>query len=296
MTQPVDWPSSLVQELADRRAIIVVGSGLSAQSRANDGSSPPTWSGLVEHLVDRCILSQPDKEELGELVASKQFPQAAQGVRDKANPQEFAAVLRAALQRPSFAPSAAHNAIAAIDAPVVINLNFDRIYENLCLSLNADSYVISHYFNEDFVRNIRSPQRVLMKLHGSVDDPARCIFSSSDYRAAQTNNAAVFETVAALLRTRTVLFIGCGFQGDPDVDRLLTENALKLPGSYPHFALLPNSGTSTAFDSALQDGLNVDFIRYPIDDSGELDRRHIAFSEALEDLRDQVLESRQLSV
>lgn len=93
-----------------------------------------------------------------------------------------------------------------------------------------------------------------------------------------------------------MLFIGCGFGGDPDVEYLLTENALRHPGAYPHYALVSDQGDEKAFDKAKREGLNIKFIQFPVPLTVDGKKDYSAFSAALADLKEQVLEARQSSV
>lgn len=289
----VNWPHALVEELADRRAVIVLGSGVTARSINDAGNTPPTWASLVTGLSTRCVSDELVRQQVGDLVGNGKFPQAAEEVRTNADPQSFARALRAELVDPKFHPSGAHNDVMTLDAPIVINLNYDRIFENQCIGFDDSSYVVTHYFQDDLVRNIRSPLRVILKLHGSVDDPQQIIFSTSDYARLRLQNKDVFEVIDAILKTRTVLFLGCGFNGDPDVDNLLTEAALAVPGAYPHYALVPRNADRSAFEAARARGLNVSFVDYPIDDSTD---PHHEFDSALAILRARVLAQRELSI
>ena len=50
----MDWPVSLVEELASRRCIVFLGAGASAGClSAVDRSSPPTWGVFLEDLKNR---------------------------------------------------------------------------------------------------------------------------------------------------------------------------------------------------------------------------------------------------
>lgn len=289
------WPKALVQELADRRAVIVLGSGLSATAKGSDDVSPPSWSGLISKLTE---LAAPklDRPGIEALVEERKFVEAAEELKTCADDQTLAHAFREVLVEPHFMPSDSHGDVMAIDQPVVINLNYDRIYETHCLRLDADSYVVTHYYQSDFIRNIRSPLRVILKLHGSTDDPSQVVFSQSDYTKAQSDHSETFGTLAALLLTRTVLFIGCGFNGDPDVERLLTENSLRQQGAYPHYALIQDQGEPSAFKTAKKQGLNLQYIEYPTEVRADGSVDHSEFARALSELREQVLARRQSSV
>jgi hypothetical protein len=230
------------------------------------------------------------------LVADGKYLEAAQEVRDGVNEQTFASSLRRLLSDPHFESSEIHGDLLTLDQPLVVNLNYDRIYENHCMAFDPDQYVVSHYYTDDIIRNIRSPLRVILKLHGSVDDPKRVVFSVTDYQRIKPQNQTVFAILDAVLKTRTVLFLGCGFNGDPDVENLLTETALQMDGGYPHFALVPARDNKTAYERAKAKGLNIDFIEYQVDHNGDPHSRHALFRLAVKELTRAVVDSRGVSV
>lgn len=52
----INWPDSLIDELASRRCVIFIGSGASASAKKRNGEndiSPPTWAGLLKLLLER---------------------------------------------------------------------------------------------------------------------------------------------------------------------------------------------------------------------------------------------------
>jgi hypothetical protein len=60
----IDWPKDLVRDIARRRCVVVVGSGVSRQAIGVNGAKPPTWheflsdcnsqlpNGQQEHIKD----------------------------------------------------------------------------------------------------------------------------------------------------------------------------------------------------------------------------------------------------
>jgi hypothetical protein len=49
----IDWPEQLIRDIARRRAIIMIGSGISKNSIGNDGLKPPTWREFLEEARDQ---------------------------------------------------------------------------------------------------------------------------------------------------------------------------------------------------------------------------------------------------
>ena len=50
---PIEWPSALVTELAERRCIIFMGAGTSMESVAEDGvKHPPNWENFLKGAAE----------------------------------------------------------------------------------------------------------------------------------------------------------------------------------------------------------------------------------------------------
>lgn len=292
-----DWPAALVAELAARRCVLVIGSGLSATSTNATGHCPPTWSGLIKALASAASTSEA-KRRLDELIDAGNYPGAAEELRACADRQSLALEFRRLLLDPKFEPSQAHRDLMSIDQNVVISLNYDKIYDNLCLSLAGDDYmVISNNDAAAFARAIRGPARIILKMHGSVDDADSAVFSSSDYHALRSARDQLFNVLNALFLTRTVLFIGCGFNGDPDVEYILTESGLAVKDGFPHYALIPDTTEdAAAFEAARTKGLNISYIKYPAPSLPTGGRDHSAFAHMLADLKSSVLSQREVDV
>ena len=44
------WPESLIEELAARRCVLFLGSGISATASTEDGIKPKTWGQFIEGI------------------------------------------------------------------------------------------------------------------------------------------------------------------------------------------------------------------------------------------------------
>ena len=47
------WPDNLVEELAYRRCLIFLGSGISATAKNDDGESPDTWGAFLNNVKSK---------------------------------------------------------------------------------------------------------------------------------------------------------------------------------------------------------------------------------------------------
>jgi hypothetical protein len=169
---PVEWPPTLVTELAERRCIIFMGAGASIGSTAEDGlRHPPNWEKFLRDASD-LIPEEADKKLARALINKNQFLDAAEVITDRSNQADFANYLRDTFIQPRFTPSDLHQTVLEIDPKIVITTNYDEIYDHYCVSGNAESgYNICKYYDRYAVENIRSRVRLVIKAHGCVSDP-----------------------------------------------------------------------------------------------------------------------------
>ena len=101
---PIEWPSALVMELAERRCIIFMGAGTSMGSLAEDGvRHPPNWEGFLKGAA-QLVQNESDKKHALALINRYQFLDAAEIITDRSNPADFTNYLRDTFISPRFSP------------------------------------------------------------------------------------------------------------------------------------------------------------------------------------------------
>jgi hypothetical protein len=278
---PIDWPSTLVTELAERRCIVFMGAGASMGSVGEDGHShPPNWKEFLENASD-LIPGDADRKVARALINKYQFLDAAEIIMDRGNPADFAQFLRRTLVQPRFAPSELHKIILDIDPKVLITTNYDEIYDHYCVSGNAESgYNICKYYDRFAVENIRSRVRLVLKAHGCVSDPTRIVLSRSSYYTAKRDHQGFYQVLDALFLTHTLLFIGASLT-DPDIQLVLENANISAPSAHPHYALVEKT-RHASIRAAIKKTHNIELIEYP-------KGKHSAAVSTMIDLKDKVL-------
>lgn len=270
------WPQELVQELAERRGLIVLGAGAPLSCGASGrGHLYPTWRQLLEGLIDK--LPAGDKDAATTALDQNRFLDSAQIVVDRLSSQTYQARLIELLGDPTVTPSSLYESVHLIDQPVVVTTNYDKIYESYWdlmakedMQGSKPPLMVRTCAQNDVIDHLRSERRLLLKVHGCISDPKGIILSRSQYRAARYEHGNYFRVLSALMLTRTMLFIGSGFNGDPDLDLLLEDAAFTAQSSAPHYALLP-AGRHGSELRALSSGSNVEALEYdPADGHKEL--------------------------
>ncbi|QUF65363.1 hypothetical protein [Bacillus atrophaeus] len=139
----INWPSKLIEEIAYRRCVLFLGSGVSATAVNEQGERPKTWGDFITSIQE--LMRNPtrdDKKFVKTMLAQENYLLALQAINDLSDTGDYADFLKRNCGRGNYDPSDVHKCIKEIDSKIVITTNFDKIYENLC---NEDNYVKYDY-------------------------------------------------------------------------------------------------------------------------------------------------------
>ena len=260
------WPVDLVQALSQRRGVVFLGAGASASCKSESGVRQPCWTDLLTNLATG--LSEPDSNAFKTAMSKSRLLDAAQILVDTLSPPLLHSSLIKIFANNTIKPSSLYESVNLVDQPVVMTTNYDRMYErfwetelNEPLSGPKPPLMVSHYKETDVVDNLRSDRRLLLKLHGTINKPRDLVLSRSQYSRARYEHANFFRVVSALMLTRTILFVGCGFNGDPDIDLLLEDSAFTAQSTAPHYALV-EKGRHASEIRSLQSAFNITLLEY----------------------------------
>jgi hypothetical protein len=257
----VDIPQSLLTEIAERRCVLFLGAGVSAAAQADNGQRPPLWELFLEAGIE-LISNEKDKEAATSLLKDKAYLDAAQVIVDTLGAGDFALFIRGQLEDPGYKPSELHELILSIDPKVIVTTNYDKILETLATQGAAKAgYNVCKYYDSHLVNDLRSDRRIIVKAHGCVSDPQKIVLSAGQYFTARHDYPQFFTTLDALFLTSTILFIGSGFTGDPDIQLVLQNTNISAPSAHPHYAIVP-AGRHPAVQRSIEHVHNVKFLEY----------------------------------
>lgn len=215
-----DWSEQdfLVRELARRRVVPVIGSGVSKHSVAADGHTrPPLWKELLEN----CLNTYPGcPDAVREALEANDLLHAAEWIREHIGGQAWRNFLRQQFVTPNYGFSEIHTQIAALDQRIFFSLNFDGIFERAATSEFGDTLTVTKYHDEDIAQILTGDLRYLVYVHGSKNSFDKVILTQRDYSKVRNDYANFYRTVEAVIQTHSLLFIGCGTT-DPDFNLLL---------------------------------------------------------------------------
>ncbi|GCF90752.1 SIR2 family protein [Shewanella sp. M-Br] len=231
----INWPISLIREVARRRAFLFLGAGVSASALSDDNLSPQTWGQFLVS-ASKLIKNESDEIEVKILIEQKKYLLALQAIKDSANAADYHSLINESFNNPKFKASPLHEIILDLDLEIIVTTNFDKIYENYCHQTSTDGYRILTYKSDDLGDLLRSDIRLIVKAHGCVNETRSMVFTKAEYHKAKRDNPQFYELLKAIFLTHTCIFIGCSMD-DPDILLTLEDVNITSSSIFPHYVL-----------------------------------------------------------
>lgn len=259
------WPDTLLQDLAERRALIVVGAGVSAAAidRRDLGKSLPLWRDFLRAGIER--LGQRGEVvaklmESGDLISACALLQRGLG-------DDWVGFVRQMLAG-QFEGSALHDAIIGLDQNFHISLNFDTILESRFRSRSSREVVVKRYYDSDTAYYVRSREQLVIKMHGDIDDIDKIVITRKSYAEFRNTRSAFLRLVESLFLHNTAIFIGCGLS-DPNVSLMMENLRISFGGARPHYFLIGDD-MNEEYRRVVEESQNIRFLFYSV--SSEYDK------------------------
>ncbi|RRD57656.1 SIR2 family protein [Comamonadaceae bacterium OH2545_COT-014] len=182
---------------------------------------------------------------------------------------KFLEMVQKEFQLKGYKPALIHEHLYNLDCSITISPNFDNIYDDYCRCASSGSFVIKDHTSADIISYLnKSDVRLLIRNHGSANDPDKIIFTAEDYSKARTKYSLFYDVVRSLALTHTFLFIGCGVE-DPDL-RMLFEDIKFAYGRTPlHYMTTPRGETAPEVLQELGSFMQLRYMEYSPDKSHE---------------------------
>lgn len=147
----VNWPESLVIELAARRCILFLGAGSSAGATRHDTphQHPPTWPAFLRLLYEGSNRGhETDRQKALELLNTQQYLECAEILKSTCiHAPDYNRLLRTTFER--YRPTEVHRIVEQLDQKVVVTTNFDTLYEDHCRQGDArHGYAVINYYDQ----------------------------------------------------------------------------------------------------------------------------------------------------
>lgn len=258
----IDWGDAVVDAIARRRAVLVVGSGVSRNSVNDKGERPASW----EHFLRECASEYGNPKHVVEVISRRDYLLGCQLLKTIMGRDKFVERVQMEFQLKRFRPAEIHKHLYGLDVAITLSPNFDNIYDDYCRTASLGSYVIKDHASTDTIAYLNKRDvRLLIKSHGSANDPDDLIFTAEEYSRARTKHSLFYDIIRSLALTHTFLFIGCGVD-DPDL-RMLFEDIRFTYGRTPlHFMTIPNGEVPPEVLKELGEVMQVKHLTYAPDD------------------------------
>ena len=257
----IKWPKQLVNDIARRQSVLVLGSGISSQARNSLNQSPKTWANFLTAALLQTGGNRPFVLAVRELMDNRDYLTACELIKGKMGDAVFGDFVRDEFLSPRFSAAPIHDVIAELDSRLVITPNFDKIYETKLNYVRQASVVVKSYTEGDIAESIRAEGRFVLKIHGSVDNPSDMIFTRTEYARARQAYRGFYAILDALAITKTFVFLGCGLS-DPDIRLILEDYAFRHAYTRPHYFVFPKSSMNIHVQPTLEKSLNLKFLMY----------------------------------
>jgi hypothetical protein len=278
------WPEHLIEQVAARNFVLVIGAGASKSCVNASGKTPPNWEELLNKLIATHTAGI-SRTAAKSAVARGDYLEAAELLRVKAKAkgkeQDFLSLIAEQTDggqrtEQQFQPSSLHGTLLRLDPHVLITTNYDKILERA----TSNGYKLHMYNSTNLGSELRAGSPLLIKIHGTVDHSQDLILTRSDYTRLRREGAHALEVVQALLLTRPALFIGYSFS-DPDV-HLILENILGATGSVPSHYLLTGDSIPQHVREIYGYCYGTSVVSFTSGDFGEMNRMLELLAEAVE--------------
>lgn len=200
-----------------------------------NGEHPPSWKEFLVSAADKC---ESGARSIRQALSRGDYLACCQYIKNRLGNDEWIELLEAHFLKKPFKASELHEHVFRLDAPLVLTPNFDKIYDSFANQKSDNTIKIKKYTDEDISRIARHryTDRAIVKVHGTIEEPTKLVFTMEDYAKAKLGYPAFYQLLDALLLTRTFLFLGCGMT-DPDLLLLLERCSFFHKNMPPHYVV-----------------------------------------------------------
>jgi hypothetical protein len=189
----------------------------------DDGLPLPSWPWLVSRmrveLARRC--HEDEQESLSKFFRDEGPLDCAQLFRQtvgEANYREFLEAQFDARRHEFIKPSPSHEALVELALPLIFTTNYDELIEMAHVDAGV-SLRVSADEAEFKAHAVQRPERHLVKLHGSIDQPNTIVLTRDDYSRARTARREMLSHLRHELVNGSFLFVGFSLS-DPNFNLL----------------------------------------------------------------------------
>lgn len=268
------WPDHLVERVSQRSFVLVVGAGISAGCQNPSGAHPPGWGDLLKSLIPRFAGGTAARAACRSMLEAREYLDLAErlllSAQSNAKERDFYAAISDATDGQTggnLIPSSVHDQLTNLEPRIIVTTNYDKLLERATLN----GYGVHPYSSATLGSEVRGGRDVIVKLHGSVDEPQNIILSRSDYARVRRDGRHVLDVVQALFTVYPALFVGYSFS-DPDIQLLLENVVQSSTNTTASHYLLTSDDVPTYLKRLYGSCYSTSIIPYSQGDYAEMER------------------------
>ncbi len=267
-----DVPDELVRACADRRCVLVAGTGLDCQLGL------PNWSQTLAELIERAS-AQGLLSEAGTLrrsLARGDLVTVESILRRRLERGALFNLYREVIKASRSAGSSqAHRALQELPLADVLTSSWDRGLDRTFADRNPLTVTAT---SPNIQEALSGSRFLLIRLFGDVDRLETAAFGVDEFRHQMEENETYRRLVAMLVQEHTVFFVGISLKGIEEFMKAIRVSRI----AESHFALVPRAADSQIQEELFVGSYNTRLLLYAPDDG------HTAVPRFLEALRDKV--------
>jgi energy-coupling factor transporter ATP-binding protein EcfA2 len=217
--------------------VAFIGAGLGAQAGL------PTWQPMIQSLLTdasrKDLLDPKETEALQEAMSEGQWNVVADELVDKleGHGDMLQSFLAQTYLREDIRPTPVHHLLSSLNLSGVLSTSFDQLLETTFKDQIRKVY--THQDSGTLLELLTKRQFFFAKLYGSLDKPGSLLIGGAQFDQAMARNPLFSRFVETLFFSKTLFFIGAGFEG---IESYLS--GLKIAGAseQKHFALVAAHG------------------------------------------------------
>jgi hypothetical protein len=224
-------PQPLIEDVAASRCLPFIGAGFSKNAVLPPGNTMPDWDGLAGYLASELILPPTANHTLIASEYEKQFGRV-----------QLIESIRNQLYYDLATPGTAHKSFITLPFDTIYTTNFDLLLELASQSINKPYRSLAGELQLPF--HPGNAALAIIKMHGDLRHEEHLIITGQDYEKYLDNYPVISTHLAAMLITRTPLFIGYS-QSDSDFQQISKIVKSKL-GRYVRMSYIVQFNSSDA--------------------------------------------------
>lgn len=256
----IEWPEDLVRDIAARRSVLFLGAGVSRNAESATGVHPREWTEYLRHLAS-LVHDSAERSEVIACIDDADLLTACELSHTYLSSTVFKSEMLKEYSSNAYRPAKIHDDLSLVDSRLVMTTNFDKLYENRANQLQDNTVIVKNYYDSDVADVFRRQDRVVLKVHGTIDSPDRTIFTRSQYAIARRDHAHFYQLLRGIFVTHTFVFLGVSMR-DPDMQILLEDHAYRFEGSRPHYMVMPQNSARTGTLKVLEKTMNLKALQY----------------------------------